>query len=56
MVTFEYRTWSGSTKRVEADRVEFAPAHVVFRLLDHSIVVAEKNDNVNELTQLPEAP
>jgi hypothetical protein len=55
MATFEYRTWAGSTKQVEADRVEFTPAHVVFRRLDHSIVLAETNANVNGLEQLPEA-
>jgi len=54
VVTFEYRTWSGSIKRVDADRIEFAPAHVVFRRFDHSIVLAEANTNVNGLVQLPE--
>jgi len=54
MVTYQYRTWSGSTKTVKADRIEFAPAHVVFRRTDHSIVLAEANSNVNGLTQIEE--
>lgn len=52
MATFEYIRWSGATRQIEADRVEFTPAHVVFRRFDHSIVVAETNANVNELKQL----
>jgi hypothetical protein len=55
MTTFEYKSWAGNLRRVEADRVEFAPAHVVFRRLDHSIVLAEKNEDVSGLKQLPEA-
>jgi hypothetical protein len=54
MVTFAYRTWTGATKTVQADRVDFEHHHVVFRRLDHSIVLAETNTDVNGLTQLAE--
>lgn len=54
MVTYEYRSWSGSTRTVQADRVEFEHHHVVFRRFDHSIVLAEANTDVNGLKQLTE--
>lgn len=54
MVTYEYKNWLGDIKRVDADRVEFAPQHVVFRRSDHSIVLAEASRDVSGLKQLTE--
>lgn len=54
MAIYEYKTWAGRTRRLEADWIEFAPSHVVFRRQDYSIVRAEANSDVNGLTQLRE--
>lgn len=36
MRNFTYKTWGGALKTIEADRVQFAPSHVVF-IVDRKI-------------------
>ncbi len=50
--TWRYRTWGGSPATVVADRVEFHPGHVAFFDSEGSIVLAESNASVNELSQV----
>lgn len=57
MRTFEYRTWGGTTRTVEADAVVFQPSHVVFLRGQEFfevpfIVLAESNSNVHNLREV----
>lgn len=52
MSKFRWKTWAGDTETIEADRIEFAPGHVIFRDLNHRIILAMENSNVNHLVQL----
>jgi hypothetical protein len=46
----------GKTNReIDADRIEFAPGHVVFRDMEHHVILAVSNNRVHELTQVPDA-
>ena len=52
---YKYKTWGGSVRRVECDKVDFTAHHVVFldtRSLYPTIVLAEKVENVNQLTDV----
>lgn len=50
--TWRYRTWSSKEQTVVAHSVEFAPGHVVWRDSEGAVVLAEANQNVNELAQV----
>lgn len=56
MRTFEYRTWGGTTRTIEADGVVFRPGHVVFLRGQEFevpfIVLAESNTNVHNLREV----
>jgi hypothetical protein len=55
MALYEYDTWTGIKRVIEADRVVFKPGHVLFLTADSQLVLAERNPNVNHLRQvLPE--
>lgn len=54
MPTYEWETWSGIPKTVEADHIAFKSGHVVWLTVDDQLVLAERNPNVNHLRQLPE--
>jgi hypothetical protein len=56
MAVFAYETWSGLKRLVTADKVVFKPGHVVWLTVDDQLVLAERNPNVNHLTQLPDEP
>lgn len=43
-----------TNREIDADRVEFAPGHVVFRDFEHRIILALRNGRVDDLIQLPE--
>lgn len=43
------RTWNNS---VYADRIEFAPAHVVWRDIEHRLILALRNSRVDNLEQI----
>lgn len=53
---YKYKTWGGSVRTVECDKVEFTAHHVVFsdtRTFPYPhIVLAEKAENVNQLTDV----
>lgn len=49
---WRYRTWAGREATVVAATVEFGPAHVVWRDTEGAIVLAEANQDVNELAQV----
>lgn len=52
---YEYTRWGGRLSCVNADRVEFHPAHVAFvRVARYStaIILAERNEQVGELRQV----
>lgn len=46
--TYEFTRWGGGRQTVVADRIEFGPEHVVFKL-HGELVIAVKNANVNDL-------
>lgn len=48
--TWRYSTWGGSKATVVAATVEFTPTHVVWRDSEGSVVLAERPENVNELS------
>lgn len=50
---YTYKTWSGTEKSVDADIVEFGPAHVVFKTVGGFIVLAERVEMVNGLKEDP---
>lgn len=59
MPTFEWKTWGGDRRTLEADRVEFAPAHVVFWRREpfedmERLVLAETNTDVHHLRPVDE--
>lgn len=43
--------WNNS---IVADRIEFAPGHVVWRDLEHRVILALRNSRVDDLTQFDE--
>lgn len=45
-----YLTGEGR-REIEADRIEFAPGHVVFRDGDRHIILAERNELVTDLRE-----
>lgn len=49
---WRYRTWGGQESTVVGRQIEFAPAHVVWRDQDGQVILAEKNENVNELSEI----
>ena len=49
--TWTYQTWSGSTVEVTATRIKFAPAHVAWLDDQNRIVLAERTEQVNRLTE-----
>lgn len=54
---YTYKSWGGHTKKVEATSVVFEPGHVVFYKNvwgKQVIVLAERNENVNELKEVQE--
>jgi hypothetical protein len=53
MAIYEYETWTGIKRQVEADKIAFKPGHVVWLTLDDQLVLAERNPNVNHLRQVP---
>jgi hypothetical protein len=54
MRTFTYTRFMGDRRTVTADRVEFGPAHVVFRMRNGRVVIAEQVRQVNELEETTE--
>lgn len=57
MTRYRWRTWAANTRSVEADTVDFEPAHVVFRRRTPAgpeVVLAVANYDVNNLTIVPE--
>jgi hypothetical protein len=52
MAVYEYETWSGLKRNIEADHVVFKSGHVVFLTADSQLVLAERNPNVNHLRLL----
>jgi hypothetical protein len=54
MALYEYDTWTGVKKVVEADKVVFKPGHVLFLTLDDQLILGERNANVNHLRQVTE--
>jgi hypothetical protein len=46
--------YAGTGWELEADRVEFTSGHVVFRDFEHRIILAVRNERVDDLHQLPE--
>lgn len=56
MTVYEYVSWTGVKQTVEAAKVVFKPGHVVWLTVDDQLVLAERNPNVNHLTQLPDEP
>ena len=50
--TWRYSTWGGSKATVVAATVEFTPTHVVWRDSEGSVVLAERPENVSELSQV----
>lgn len=50
--TWRYRTWSGGNCTVVGSSIEFQPAHVVFRDKNGLVILAEKNENVKELSEI----
>lgn len=50
--TWRYSTWGGGKATVVAATVEFTPTHVVWRDSEGSVVLAERPENVNELSQV----
>lgn len=45
-----YTTGEGR-RGIEADRIEFAPGHVVFRDRDRHVILAERNELVTDLRE-----
>ena len=43
MIETGENAWEAN-REIEADRLEFAPGHVVFRDLEHRIILALRND------------
>jgi hypothetical protein len=54
MALYEYDTWTGVKKVVEAEKVVFKPGHVVFYTIDDQLILGERNANVNHLRQVVE--
>jgi hypothetical protein len=54
MALYEYDTWTGVKKVIEADKVAFKPGHVLFLTLDDQLILGERNANVNHLRQVTE--
>jgi hypothetical protein len=52
MALYEYDTWTGVKKVVEAEKVAFKPGHVLFLTLDDQLILGERNANVNHLRQV----
>jgi len=50
--TWRYRTWGGRTATVVASSVEFTAHHVVWRDSEGSVVLAEGNANVHQLSEV----
>ena len=50
--TWRYATWSGAKATVIADSVEFTPAHVIWRDEEGAVVLAERVEHVNQLSQV----
>ena len=49
MATWVWRAWSGRRRTIEADRVEFAPEHVMFYGSALQPILAVKNIDCNDL-------
>ena len=60
MTLYEYRSWGGNRRTVEADEVTFEPGHVAFwrsqpdTIAGRELVLAEDNPNVNHLQPAPD--
>jgi hypothetical protein len=52
--TFTFRRRGGHEETVEADRVKFHPGHVAFYEADWTLVIAVRNEQVNDLREQPE--
>jgi hypothetical protein len=52
MALYEYETWTGIKRQVEAAKVVFKPGHVLFLTIDDQLVLGERNPNVNHLKQV----
>lgn len=55
MRKFTYRSWARTVEVPGVASVEFAPAHVVFRSGDGTILLAVKNEDVNDLREITHA-
>ena len=52
MRTFVYTAWSGATRSVEADRIQFEPSgHVTYWIGDR-LVLAERLEDSNSITEV----
>ncbi len=52
MRTFTYSAWSGSTRTVEAERIQFEPSgHVTYWIGDR-LVLAERREDSNSITEV----
>lgn len=49
---WRYRTWGGSESTVVGRHIRFEPAHVVWTDADGLVILAEKVENVNELSEV----
>jgi hypothetical protein len=56
VTAYRFRRWGGRTETVRADRVVFMPGHVVFYKADWTLVLAVRNDQINDIREIPEKP
>lgn len=54
--TFTFMSFSGEEQEVRCDSIVFEPGHVVFYAdIPPHIVLAERNENVNALKEVPDS-